>query len=141
MIIGESLIAGTTTYSPWFEASGDAATFAVEIMGIVATGFEDPGGNVISQLVVNVETKKGDSPDGDASTLSGAIITSALGEAAVRFSGFSELLRFRYEVQLGTYSFYVMHLRMLPPLWQCNQLQESLEGALEPSVQHLFPVN
>jgi len=131
MMIGETLVAQATAYSPWFEADADGATFAVEVLGIIATGNEDPGGNIVSQLVVAVETKKADDPDGSATALPGQLARNTRGTSAGSFSGFEELVRFRYEVQIASFDFFAVHFRMLPPMWLCNRTQGTLEDVLE----------
>lgn len=146
MVQGETLMTGATgctVYSPWFEGCGSGATFAVEV-GARTGGSPSPG-----IFEIQVETKISDDADSAATTLpradvEGAWLPVSAGLpdtnpeyiSSARYSGFKELVRFKY--LLATVSpakFFSVHFRMLPPLWQSNCLGCSIEEELVKDIQ------
>ena len=144
MMLGEALFAtnATITYSPWFESCGDGAVFACEIMAIQREG-DPPTGNVTAHLEIEVETKS--TADDDASTIT--LTRQDSGEAwgdlfvgviTARYSGFKDLVRFKYLMILDVQAISLSaHFRMLPPMWQANCLNCSVEKELRTEVDML----
>lgn len=118
MIIGDTIgappsPASTVVYSPWFSRQGDAATFALQIIEI-------DGANVS----LDVQTKNTDDADpGASATVDGTAIsnqTSTSTPHEVRYTGFEELVRFKYTVKGTGSSMGFAHIRMLNPAWEVN---------------------
>ena len=148
MLQGETLIAGTgglTAYSPWFEACGDAATFAIEVSGRMS------GSPIPGTMEVRVQTKRLEDSDAEASTLDRVgggfwwAVASGVPEAdpvtvsVARYLGFKELVRFQY--LLATVSpakEFWAHSRMLPPMWEGNCIACAVETELSNRAEATF---
>jgi hypothetical protein len=109
--IGETLITGTTAYSPWFERCGDAATFACEVSALST--------NI--QLTITLQTKNRIDIDSDAKDLDSWIVIKS-GVTQERVAGLYELVRFNYAVTTAPTppDGGMIHFRMLPPAWEDN---------------------
>jgi len=150
MVIGEMLTCenGTTTsvFSPWFEACGDGATFAIEL------GPRSPFDE--GELEVRVQTKGLDEDDAAADYLdrkdeTGSWVPwgplpfepddSPILVSTARYEGFKELVRFQYLLEtVPPVRAWRVHCRMLPPLWQNNCLECTVEKQLVSEVQPGF---
>ena len=139
MLIGETLATGTlglVVYSPWFEACGNAATFAIEVLSVSSA---DAGGGA-GQMVVQVQTKGLEDKDASAITLDpGNWTLTVAGVESMRFSDFKDLVRFKYILSVVAPSKdYRIHYRMLPPMWEGNRLCCSVETELSKDVDTSF---
>ena len=117
MVLGETLVTGTTAEGPWFECFGDAGTFACQVIQIT--------GSV--KLTVGLETKN--VPDADTAAVAPTYpldepvweITST-GVSTIRVEDLRQVMRFTYTVAYTSDpppdvpGF--VHFRMLPPLWE-----------------------
>ena len=146
MLQGEMLVTGTaglTVYSPWFEACGDAATFAIEVSGMT------PGSPSPGTMEVRVQTKRLEDSDGEAATLDRVgggfwwAVASGVPKAdpvsVTRYLGFKELVRFQY--LLATVSpakTFWAHSRMLPPMWEGNCIACAVETELSNRAEATF---
>jgi hypothetical protein len=114
MIIGQTLHAGTTAYSPWFGRGGDVGEFTCEIIDTTA--------NV--NVAITIETKNSEDIDSAAVPPSSGATFSAISAGLKKTSalGFKELVRFKYTISFDTGGSIVdyVHLRMLYPQWQPN---------------------
>lgn len=136
MVIGETIatgVAGTTLFSPWFEAFGNSATFALECLRFLP-------GTGMATLTIEVQTKKTEDSDSLATTLDpappSAWVVERIGVTARRYVGFTELIRFKYiYASVPPTKDATMHYRMLPPLWESNRLCCDLETTLTKQVE------
>ena len=112
MIIGVTIHNGLTAYSPWFPRQGNAATFAMEVIGISG-----------ATLTVTVHTKNTEDADnsGTQAATGGSFsaVTTAPQQPVKRNYDLKELVRFQYVVT-GSNAYDWVHFRMLPPAWEKN---------------------
>lgn len=139
MVIGETIaagVAGTNLVSPWFEALGDGATFALECVQFLP-------GAAMAELTITVQTKATEDDDASAATVvpmpEPPWKVDRIGVSQKRYVGFSELVRFQYSFSpVAPEKNARMHFRMLPPLWEGNRLCCELERALAKQVEVTF---
>jgi hypothetical protein len=111
MIVGETLLGGTTTYTAWESALGPAVTCFVQVIAFGDTnGFD-----------VTIETKNVDETDAQAVTATGgafATITQA-GTFQKRATGLKQLYRLKLVVSSGGEGDEkFVHVRRLAPAWE-----------------------
>ena len=120
MYIGQIIMSGQTSWSPWFERRSDGIKVQVELMGIGGT---DSGGNVTVALWTK---KKEDVGDGDAVTGSASVTVSSAGSigsitispAATGTAGMEEMVRFKMDstaAEPGEMRW--AYFRILTPTW------------------------
>ena len=108
MIIGQTVFAAGSYYSPWFPRQGDAATFACE--SIAVNG---------ATLAITVQHKNMDTADSGATTAGTFSSITTATTTTQRVTALLELVRFKY-VLTGADNTKWIHFRMLSPSWETN---------------------
>ena len=116
-VIGTTLITPTTTYSKWFPRSGDAATFFVEVLTSTV--------NADGQFNVTVQTKNTEDDDSSPAawnfpTILMQTLPTTVKVWSLRVEELKELVRFKFDWDVGTPAGVFAHFRMLPPAWEFN---------------------
>ena len=109
-VIGEIIFEGSDLYySPWFPRGADVGKFSIEVIAISGV-----------TLSWDVETKNSEDVDSAAVQVGSTQTETTAGVSTTsKFTGFKELVRYRYKTGV-TASMDWVHFRMLNPAWLYN---------------------
>ena len=109
ILIGQTLVNGATTYTPWMLNLADAITFAVEVIGRSTNG----------NLTVSIQHKDVTQTDANATTEATTISANSVDVHRQRYTGLKRLVRLKYACT-GSATLDWSHFRMLPPAVEGN---------------------
>ncbi len=114
MLIGHTLLAPSTDYSPWTELRAENATFVIDVIAVAAD----------TKLKVTIQTKNADELDSAAVTATGGTMDD-LDSVAVtdqRATAIKQLVRLKFEVStLSEEDENFVHFRVLDIIEELNR--------------------